>query len=109
MFLSTSERLSTSPSLSTVRERHSAFGKLVTITISCSPSKKLALELAVAHKKHYSTVTKYGVRDERVQSKNFLTDKMKTSIFHLREQGATEVHPLFITSLGRGIIKITEV
>lgn len=59
--------------------------------------------------KDYSTVTKYGVRDERVQSKDFLTNKMKVSIFHFREQGPTEVHPLFITSLGRGIIKVTEV
>lgn len=41
--------------------------------------------------------------------KDFLTNKIKALIFHFREGGPTEVHPLFITSVGRGIIKVTEV
>lgn len=41
--------------------------------------------------------------------KDFLTYKIKALIFHFREGGPTEVHPLFITSVGRGIIKVTEV
>lgn len=92
-----------------VREGHSAFGKLPSIDTSCPPHKTLALVLVLAQK-DYSTVTKHGVRDERVRSKDFLTNKMKASIFHFREQGPRrEVLPLFITSVGRGIIKVTEV
>lgn len=94
MFLSTNERcLSSGKSIQPL-------GKLPSIDTSCSPHKKLALELVA---------TKHGVRNERVHSKDFLTNKMKASIFHFREQGPTEVHPLFMTSVGRGIIKVTEV
>lgn len=70
--------------------------------------QKLALVLTLVQK-NYSTVTKYRVKDERVHSKDFLTNKMKASIFHFREQGLTEIHPLFITSVGSTIIKVTEV
>lgn len=102
MFLPTNERIIF------VREGHCVFGKLPSIDTSCPPCKKLALAVALVQK-DYSTVTKYKVRNERVHSKDFLTNKMKASIFHFREQGPTEVHPLFITSGGRGIIKVTEV
>lgn len=103
MFLSTNEgSLSSGKSIQPL-------GKMPSIDTSCSPHRKLALELVVAQKKYYSTVTKHGARNERVHSKDFLTNKMKASIFHFREQRPTEVRPLFITSVGRGIIKVTEV
>jgi len=71
--------------------------------------QKAGIRASSGPKKDYSTVTKYGVRDERVHSKDFLTNKMKASVFHFREQGPTEVHPLFITSVGSDSMKVTEV